>query len=77
MPELTLEQHAMLTAELAAQQDGPSRAAVLGRYGVGGVQQLAALGAHWRERLERDPAAAARWKAVHDHHRANHQGRSR
>jgi hypothetical protein len=77
LPSLSLEQYAMLSAELAVQQDGPSRAAVLARYGVDGVRQLAALGTYWRKRLEQDPTVSARWKAVYEQHRACHQEKPR
>ncbi len=77
LPPLSLEQYAMLSAELAVEQDGPSRAAVLARYGVHGVRQLAALGTHWRARLDQDPTASARWKAVYEQHRARHQEKPR
>ncbi len=76
-PELTLEQHAMLSAELSVLRDGPSRAAALTRYGVDGIATLTALGARWKERLQADPAAAARWKAVYTEHQKGHAQKPR
>lgn len=67
----------MLSAELAANHDPGARAAILARYGVEGPAALIALGGHWQQRLQSDPAAAAVWKATYTQHRGSLKGPQR
>ncbi|MEZ4297450.1 MAG: hypothetical protein R3B70_20980 [Polyangiaceae bacterium] len=67
-PSFTLDQYALLSAEMAyAGKDPAARAAVLVRFGV---THADALTAEWRARFEADPALSGRWSAAYAHHYA-------
>jgi len=73
LPELTLEQHAALSAELAVGSDPARRAAVLARYGIESTEALIALGAAWQARLGAEPETAQRWKVIYAEQRTRIQ----
>lgn len=70
LPELTIDQHAKLSAELALGFEPAQRAEILARYGIESPEVLTSLGAEWQSRLKADAAAGERWKATYAQHRA-------
>lgn len=77
LPDLTLEQHATLSAELAIGVDPKRRATVLAHYHIETTEALIALGAHWQARLATDPHETQRWKMIYAEQRARLQQESR
>ena len=73
VPELTLEQHAALSAELAVGSDPKRRAADLAHYGIESTEALIALGASWQARLGAEPETAQRWKGIYAEQRTRIQ----
>lgn len=67
-PALTLDQYAVLSAEVALVRNDPAaRSAVFQRFGVANPE---ALLSEWRARLAADPALGGRWSAAYAHHYA-------
>jgi hypothetical protein len=76
VPDMTVEQHAKLSAELALGFDPARRAEILARHGIESPEALTRLGAEWQSRLGADAAAGERWRAAYARHRAELQQQS-
>lgn len=70
LPDLTVDQHAKLSAELALGFEPAQRAEILARYGIESPEALTSLGAEWQSRLKADAAVGERWKSTYARHRA-------
>lgn len=69
LPELSVEQHARLSAELAI-GGGAARDDVLRRYGIDSADSLTRLGLEWQSRMTADERLASEWRAAYARHRA-------
>lgn len=58
LPELSLDQHAQLSAELAIGAAGAKREELLRRYGIDGPDMLTRLGVEWQLRMTADSSLA-------------------
>ncbi|MBK8253268.1 MAG: hypothetical protein IPK82_11455 [Polyangiaceae bacterium] len=67
--DMTMEQHAELSAELSAGVDATQRAALFAQYGITSPMALATLSAQWQARLNADPDLTKRWQAHYKQHR--------
>lgn len=67
LPAFTVDQYALLSAEIVLVADPAARAAVFARFGVDDPDALTSA---WRARFAADPALAGRWSAAYAEHYA-------